>query len=185
MDVPAPRQTEPTEWPPLELVNSLTPGGEDVLRDPAWLRAAAARWGLPDPAGARVDVDALAALRGLLTELTRTVAAARPLSDEQLGALNAVIGSTPVQARVVTGTHGRYLVDMRPQTGDWTELAVRDLAGGWVSLLRRTHPPRLKVCANDACRRAFYDASRNRARRWCNGARCGNRERVRRHRAGR
>ncbi len=48
---------------------------------------------------------------------------------------------------------------------------------------------RLKVCANEACQRAFYDASRNRSARWCSMARCGNRMKGRsyrqRHAAGR
>jgi predicted RNA-binding Zn ribbon-like protein len=33
---------------------------------------------------------------------------------------------------------------------------------------------RLKVCARDTCRWAFYDASRNQVRRWCSMAGCGN-----------
>jgi predicted RNA-binding Zn ribbon-like protein len=33
---------------------------------------------------------------------------------------------------------------------------------------------RLKVCARDSCRWAFYDTSRNRAGRWCSMAGCGN-----------
>jgi predicted RNA-binding Zn ribbon-like protein len=33
---------------------------------------------------------------------------------------------------------------------------------------------RLKVCARDSCRWAFYDASRNRSGRWCSMAGCGN-----------
>ncbi|MEV4659684.1 CGNR zinc finger domain-containing protein [Micromonospora sp. NPDC049301] len=33
---------------------------------------------------------------------------------------------------------------------------------------------RLKVCARDTCRWAYYDASRNQARRWCSMAGCGN-----------
>jgi predicted RNA-binding Zn ribbon-like protein len=33
---------------------------------------------------------------------------------------------------------------------------------------------RLKVCARDSCRWAFYDASRNQVRRWCSMAGCGN-----------
>jgi predicted RNA-binding Zn ribbon-like protein len=41
---------------------------------------------------------------------------------------------------------------------------------------------RLKVCANDACQRAFYDASRNRSARWCSMARCGNRMKGRSYR---
>lgn len=33
---------------------------------------------------------------------------------------------------------------------------------------------RLKACANDGCRWAFYDASKNRSARWCEMADCGN-----------
>lgn len=46
-------------------------------------------------------------------------------------------------------------------------------AGSW---------PRLKVCANSECRRAFYDASRNRSARWCSMAVCGNRMKGRAYR---
>jgi predicted RNA-binding Zn ribbon-like protein len=43
---------------------------------------------------------------------------------------------------------------------------------------------RLKVCARDSCRWAFYDASRNRSGRWCSMAGCGNIVKMRRaHRA--
>jgi predicted RNA-binding Zn ribbon-like protein len=33
---------------------------------------------------------------------------------------------------------------------------------------------RLKVCARDSCRWAFFDSSRNRSGRWCSMAGCGN-----------
>jgi predicted RNA-binding Zn ribbon-like protein len=39
---------------------------------------------------------------------------------------------------------------------------------------------RLKVCARDSCRWAFYDESRNQARRWCSMAGCGNHIKMRR-----
>jgi predicted RNA-binding Zn ribbon-like protein len=39
---------------------------------------------------------------------------------------------------------------------------------------------RLKVCARDTCRWAFYDASRNQVRRWCSMAGCGNQIKMRR-----
>ncbi len=42
--------------------------------------------------------------------------------------------------------------------------------------------PRLKVCANEACQRAFYDTSRNRSGRWCSMAVCGNRMKGRSYR---
>ena len=34
--------------------------------------------------------------------------------------------------------------------------------------------PRLKACARDSCRWAYYDHSRNRSSRWCTMAGCGN-----------
>jgi predicted RNA-binding Zn ribbon-like protein len=40
--------------------------------------------------------------------------------------------------------------------------------------------PRLKVCARDSCRWAFYDASRNRSARWCSMAGCGNHVKMKR-----
>jgi predicted RNA-binding Zn ribbon-like protein len=39
---------------------------------------------------------------------------------------------------------------------------------------------RLKVCARDTCRWAFYDASRNRSGRWCSMAGCGNHIKMKR-----
>jgi predicted RNA-binding Zn ribbon-like protein len=39
---------------------------------------------------------------------------------------------------------------------------------------------RLKVCARDSCRWAFYDASRNRVGRWCSMAGCGNHVKMQR-----
>jgi predicted RNA-binding Zn ribbon-like protein len=42
---------------------------------------------------------------------------------------------------------------------------------------------RLKVCAADDCRWAFYDRSRNRSRSWCAMKVCGNRAKTRTYRA--
>ncbi len=42
---------------------------------------------------------------------------------------------------------------------------------------------RLKVCANEECQQAFYDASRNRSGRWCSMAVCGNRMKGRAYRS--
>jgi predicted RNA-binding Zn ribbon-like protein len=40
---------------------------------------------------------------------------------------------------------------------------------------------RVKTCEGDGCGWLFVDRSRNRTRRWCDSADCGNRTRVRRH----
>src|SRR5579862_4885968 len=43
--------------------------------------------------------------------------------------------------------------------------------------------PRLKVCADETCRWAFYDRSKNRSGNWCSMAVCGNRAKARSFRA--
>lgn len=42
---------------------------------------------------------------------------------------------------------------------------------------------RLKICQNDECAVAFYDAARNRSAKWCSMAVCGNRVKARNYRA--
>jgi predicted RNA-binding Zn ribbon-like protein len=41
---------------------------------------------------------------------------------------------------------------------------------------------RLKACADDGCRWAFYDHSRNHSGRWCSMATCGNQQKARAYR---
>jgi predicted RNA-binding Zn ribbon-like protein len=41
---------------------------------------------------------------------------------------------------------------------------------------------RLRRCEGERCSRVYLDTSRGRRRRWCSSERCGNRERVARHR---
>jgi predicted RNA-binding Zn ribbon-like protein len=55
-------------------------------------------------------------------------------------------------------------------------LVVRDAQrdGSWT---------RLKVCANDECRWAFYDRSRNHGGTWCEMSACGNKLKNREFRA--
>jgi predicted RNA-binding Zn ribbon-like protein len=166
----------------LEFVNSLTPEGEDLLRDRSWISSALRRWNLPPHTLSAEELHELAALRTFLRELAGTVSAGARLSRAQLAALNAVIGSAPVRAQVQP-QDGGYVVVMTPVADTWIQLAVRQLAGSFVSALRQAQPSRVRLCANDACRRAFYDESRNRTRRWCDPSGCGNRARVRRHRA--
>jgi predicted RNA-binding Zn ribbon-like protein len=44
---------------------------------------------------------------------------------------------------------------------------------------------RLKACRSDTCQFAFIDSARNRSRKWCDMAVCGNREKARRFRTSR
>ena len=125
----------------------------------------------------------LDALRKLLNRLADALAAGRALSPAELAELNAVTGRLPVRAQLVVEPFGGYVVDFTPVGGEWVDRVERELSGAFGSILRRSRPPRLKRCADESCRRVFYDATRSRTRRWCDSGGCGNRARVRRHRS--
>jgi predicted RNA-binding Zn ribbon-like protein len=66
-------------------------------------------------------------------------------------------------AKGVDGALGRLLAIVAAATAD----------GTW---------SRLKACRADDCQWAFYDRARNRSRRWCSMAVCGNRTKARAYR---
>ena len=77
----------------------------------------------------------------------------------------------------------RYGLDERGRLADeqtgWRGLC-RDLLVPLLALI--DNHAGLRECANPACRLLFDDGSPNHARRWCDTAACGNRDRVRRAR---
>jgi predicted RNA-binding Zn ribbon-like protein len=92
-----------------------------------------------------------------------------------VAALNQALADQPLRIRF--GDPGYHLVSAsRSPMGH----AVAQLADA----IRQSNEdgtwPRLKVCARDTCRWAFYDASRNQVRRWCSMAGCGNHIKMRR-----
>jgi predicted RNA-binding Zn ribbon-like protein len=111
----------------------------------------------------------------LIRRLAATAASGRMLDAAQLGELNELLARTPVTARLLDGGGGRYALEMRAVAEDHD----RELAGSFASLLRRA-PDRLKRCGE--CARFFLDSTRSRTQRWCT-PQCGDRARVRSHRA--
>jgi predicted RNA-binding Zn ribbon-like protein len=64
-----------------------------------------------------------------------------------------------------------------------TAQALSAMAREAVALFGDAGRERIRECAADDCAFVFYDESRSNNRRWCSMARCGNRAKVRRHRA--
>jgi predicted RNA-binding Zn ribbon-like protein len=83
----------------------------------------------------------------------------------KLGVTFGADGSAPIvaQASGIDGALGELLAIVAH--------AIHD--GSW---------PRLKACADPACRWAFYDSSRSHRRAWCSMEVCGNRNKVRAYR---
>ena len=147
--------------------------GGDPLRDPHLARAWCAEQGLE--AGRRpFTAPDLARLRALRAGLRGGIdapsgAAARRVAglarDARLGVevgvdgVRMVVGASGVDAVV-----GRLLLDAVDATG----------RGTW---------SRIRVCADPVCARVFLDTTKGRNRSWCDMATCGNRAKVRAHRA--
>ena len=58
------------------------------------------------------------------------------------------------------------------------------IAQSAANLLTSEYTERLKSCPGEGCAWLFVDTTRNASRRWCDMQVCGNRAKVRRHRAG-
>lgn len=81
---------------------------------------------------------------------------------------------------------GRYRLDdsgrLVSTAAGWRGL-VEDLRLPLMELARQPiGEDGLRICGNPLCRWVFVDRSRNRSRRWCDMAACGNRAKVARHR---
>ena len=61
--------------------------------------------------------------------------------------------------------------------------ALSTLARELIELLSGPLATRFRECASDTCPLVVVDASRPGGRRWCSMERCGNRNKIRAHRA--
>jgi predicted RNA-binding Zn ribbon-like protein len=82
--------------------------------------------------------------------------------------------------RLVATPTGLALIDAR--TDRPLRRALGLLADAGARAVATGDLDRLRTCANEDCRWAFYDTSRSGRRKWCDMASCGNRAKARRHR---
>jgi predicted RNA-binding Zn ribbon-like protein len=155
-----------------DFVNTFEPQtGAETLTTPDLLRDwFAERQLLPDNARLRPADLALALTmrEGLRSVLL--LHAGHDADTAALERLDGALSAVPVRL-AITADGAARLIATRPAAFDVALArlidAIRQSAedGTW---------QRLKVCARDSCRWAFYDTSRNQARRWCSMAGCGN-----------
>jgi predicted RNA-binding Zn ribbon-like protein len=161
-----------------DFVNTFEPQEDDEsLTTPGALRNWFADRGLL-PRGARLRAADLAVAVAVREGLRAVLVghAGHDADPAAAGALDRALAEVPV--RVALGDGGYRLAPVRGTPFDAAMAALLDA-------IRRCREDntwtRLKVCDRDTCRWAFYDASRNQARRWCSMAGCGNH--VKMHRA--
>lgn len=123
--------------------------------------------------------------RERLLELRRSVRAlieanVTGVQDKAANAqLAAIAAHHPVAVRA--GGDGRLALDLEPAAS--VDALIAQLIGILLQAQIDGTWERLKICAADSCRWAFYDASKNRGGHWCSMQTCGNREKNRAYRA--
>ncbi len=160
-----------------EQAEVISAGQGEVLRAEAARRPEAARAAL---AGAR-------ALREAIYTVFSAVAAGREVPAEPLALLNAAL--PPSLARLRLAAPARDSAPGTPFGWQWDldDHALDGLLGPLVEsaadLLTSPDLARVRECEADNCGWLFIDRSRNRSRRWCDMAVCGNRAKARRYQA--
>lgn len=145
--------------------------GEDRLADPAGLRRWIRASGLSSSHEVTAaDLDRAVELRAALRAALLANHGGSPVPDEALDVLNRVAQDARVQLAFTPDRTWTTRVD---STG--AHQALGTLVTIILEAMREGTWTRLKVCANDACRWAFYDHSRARTGKWCSMEICGNR----------
>ena len=150
-----------------ELINTLDVEDAEDQLDSTWLKDN----GLATADVSDKDVDRARELREALRDLLDHHV---PDPTEQL---NEIAAKAPLT--VAFDQHGH--AHLHPAGDGFAAIAARVLA-----IVERAQADgtweRMKACAADTCRWAFYDQSRNRSRQWCDMAVCGNRAKARNYR---
>ena len=151
---------------------------EERLLDPDSTRTWLVESGLAQP-GVTVDrreYDELLDFRGVIRDLLDANLHAEHTPDAE--ALARIAGAHPVP--VAVDDAGALGLDLEPPASVGGVIA--QMLGIVLEAQTRGEWPRLKICAADDCRWAFYDSSKNRGGTWCRMEECGNRIKNRRYR---
>ena len=168
----------------LDFVNSQERDGfgrmTDHLRNPFWLVNFSHHFHLADPLPPSAPLRTLADLREFLRGVAENLAAGRTLSASDIRTLNDAL-MVPARHKLFQHQNG-FRAELFPLRSGWPWILSR-IAASLADTLTHYDRERVKICANDGCRWAYYDVTKGNMRRWCNDRTCGNRDRVRRARA--
>lgn len=116
------------------------------------------------------------ALRAAIAGLAHATSAHRPPNSDDIDTINLFAATPNIPPSLAGGSRqaGRSAV----RVGQALATIARDAVE-----LFRDDTGRLRSCSAEDCGLVFYDESRSNNRRWCSMQRCGNRSKVRAHRA--
>ena len=159
---------------------------EDVIR---WCRYAGVLAGgqakrlheraASNPDDACAAFDQAVALREAIYRVFAAQSAGRPILARDLGLLNHVLTDAMAHLKLAL-TEGNLVWAWHNVEGllEWPSWLI---ARSTADLLASERRSRVRECAGPGCGWLFLDMSRNRSRRWCDMADCGNRAKARRN----
>ncbi|MBI3570141.1 MAG: ABATE domain-containing protein [Gammaproteobacteria bacterium] len=151
-----------------DLVSWLQQAG---VLDGTQAKAALASWG--QRAEAKQVLDQARKLRNVLRETVERLSAGKVAGREALDEINRVLAQETGYNQLVRSADG-YEFSFQPVRKQAVHL-LTPIARSAAGLLSGSEPLRIRKCGNPVCSLYYYDTSKNRTRRWCSMAICGNR----------
>lgn len=157
---------------------------EDRFLQLTWRQQFLAHWRFNVDAAALDDslLRSLLSLRSLLWDYTARLAQGEQLTKAEMVQLQPYLQVSAVRRTLSQDEKGHWRIALEPLQKDWLWVQG-EIVTSFVELVTTQEPARIKICENEACGWVFFDASKNRSRRWCAGYACGNMMTVRRYRA--
>lgn len=154
--------------------------------DPAWEqfgepeglgRWLSKRFDRAEPHPAERDLTDARLLRGAVVRLATAVAAGETVNTGDVDLLNLYAATPDIPPRLAGGS-------IQAGAGHWkVSQMLSTIARDAITLFTEHDAARIHECGADDCALIFFDDSRSGNRRWCSMQRCGNRAKVRAHRA--
>lgn len=165
----------------LDFVNSDRNGylgtgkNKDHLTDRKWVREYCREWGIPhidlkDP----LAISVIGNLRKILARMATAVIKKKPVPETDLRKLNKFLAEYGVTYRLQRDGKKFSIVHRPIAKGGYSGFALR-VVSAFSHMLANGDLTRWKFCENEDCGWIFYDHTRSRTRRWCEGpGGCGN-----------
>jgi predicted RNA-binding Zn ribbon-like protein len=170
----------------IRFINSDSPWYEihrnykDALLDEGWMRWFLEEHGFPaELAETGLPSRQLAELRSLLSETMDTIIAGNEVPQDGLDKINRYLAASPLIYEVKSEDR-QLRLSLLPKKKGWN-CVLSQIAASFIRMVSESDSVRFKRCENPDCRSVFYDASKNRTRKWCCNA-CSSLIKVRRHR---
>jgi predicted RNA-binding Zn ribbon-like protein len=153
----------------------------DHLVDSTWVKAFSRRWLLGKSLAVKSRFRDLTRTRELLRSIAQEIAAGEGLSPRDLRTMNKAL-RTPMYQSLKKTQQRCYVLEIVPPRYSWSWVRA-ELFRSLATMVAEGQQHRLKICPNSGCRWVFFDQTHANTRKWCSDLTCGNRDKVRRHRA--